>query len=81
LTPQLTHITMPSNLLSLKNEVEETLRMAHDCWRGMRCRDGEENQGEYTYEPDSDEIEEYLLENAEDFEVEEVTDEPAEAVA
>jgi hypothetical protein len=40
-----------------------------DCWPDSDCR-------ACSYEPDSDEIEEYLLDYAVDFEIEVVTDEP-----
>jgi hypothetical protein len=51
----------------LEEEVQEKLHEDHglDCWPNSDCR------GECTFEPDSDDVEEYLLEHAEEFEVEE----------
>ena len=57
----------------LEEEVLEKMHQehGHDCWPNSDCRVA----GECTYEPEWYEIEEYLLEHAEDFEVEEVADE------
>jgi hypothetical protein len=51
----------------LEEEVQEKLHEVHglDCWPNSDCR------GECTFEPDSDDVEEYLLEHAEEFEIEE----------
>ncbi len=53
----------------LEKEAVEKLLEDHssDCWPDSGCR----HAGECTYEPDADEITEYLLEHPEEFEVEE----------
>lgn len=55
-----------------EEEVVEKLQEGHnsDCWPDSDCR-------QCSYEPDSDEIEEYLEENAEEFEVTDEPNEPA----
>jgi hypothetical protein len=60
------------HLDEFEDQVSEKLQDQHhdDCWPSSECRS-------CTYEPDSDEIEEYLLEHADEFEVNEITNEPA----
>jgi hypothetical protein len=62
-----------------EEEVVETLREEHssNCWPDSDCREA----GECTYEPEIEEIEEYLTEHAEDFEFEEGAPEQEETAA
>lgn len=47
------------------DQAHEKLVEDHRCWPDDACREG----GECTYEPDEDEIEEYVFDNADDFEL------------
>lgn len=47
------------------DQAREKLGEDHNCWPGDRCR----GEDECTYEPDEDEIEEYVFDNADDFEL------------
>ncbi len=63
------------HLPEFEDEIREKLHNDHssDCWPNSDCRERDQYSGELecTYEPDDEEVEEYLLENAEEFEVEE----------